>query len=160
MKNGALEVVTTSNMKPILTVHPLICSAASNAFQAKRRRLIHSLLLAAALATQPLFASTSKADAPSPFLDFDLVTIGTHRSQVTERIGDPSDKFSADVWIYWDYRDPRRAADERYKTVIIIFADNSVARIRFTDTKATRAALAKFRHDQALMIAAHTAPRS
>jgi hypothetical protein len=131
-KNFAWEVVTTSHMKLILTVHALI--------------------LAVAPFAPSMFAASpaaSKADALVPFLGFDVVTVGTHRSDVTERIGDPPDRFSPDVWVYWDYRDPRRAADERYQTVVIIFTGDWVTRIRFTDTKATRDALAKFRRDQA-----------
>jgi hypothetical protein len=97
-------------------------------------------------------AAAADADALVPFLGFVAVTVGTHRSAVTEHIGEPPDRFSPDVWVYWDYRDPRRAADERYKTVVIIFTGDRVARIRFTDTKATRDALAKFRRDQAIAL--------
>jgi hypothetical protein len=134
-ENIALEVVTTSQMKLLFTVR--------------------SLVLAAALSASPMFTATAaalNADAVVPFWDFVDVTVGTHRRDVPERIGEPPDRFSPDVWVYWDYRDPRRATDERYQTLIIIFTGDRVTRIRFTDTKETRAALAKFRRDQAIAL--------
>ena len=41
---------------------------------------------------------------------------------------------------------------QRRRTVVIIFTGDIVSRIRFTDTEATRASLAKFRRDQAVAL--------
>ena len=46
-------------------------------------------------------------------------------------------------------------SDERYRTVVLILTGDRVTRIRFTDTAATRAALAKFRLDQAIASRLH-----
>ena len=110
------------------------------------------LVLSAALGLAPVvsLSADSRVDDLVPMLDFEDVTLDTHRSVVTQRLGEPSDRFSPDVWIYWDYRDPRRAADERYKTVVLVFSGDRLTHIRFTDTAATRAALAEYRRGLAI----------
>jgi uncharacterized protein YegJ (DUF2314 family) len=139
-------------------VRSAVVSAERFTLQVKSLRFVHALILTAAFSAPPLFADTSaasNANALVPFLGFVDVTVGTHRSDVAERLGEPPDRFSPDVWVYWDYRDPRRAADERYQTLVIIFTGERVTRIRFTDTKTTRDALAKFRRDEAIAMLPH-----
>lgn len=117
-----------------------------------RPGFVASLILAA-VSSLPMFAdpaSTSNVDALVLLSGIVDVTVGTHRSDVSQRLGNPRDTLSPDVWIYWDYRDPRRAADERYQTLVIIFNGDEVSRMRFTDTKETRTMVSNFRRDQAV----------
>lgn len=117
---------------------------------------LHSLILAGALSAPTLFASTPSPDVLVPLSELvepsSRIDIGAHRSQVIARIGEPPDSFSPDVWIYWSYRDSRRAANAPYQTLCIVFADDLVTQLRLTDTNATRAALAKLRRHQAALL--------
>jgi hypothetical protein len=121
---------------------------------------VRTFILAGVLSTATMFSSSPDPDPLVPFSGINepprRVYIGTHRSEVTERIGPPSDRFSSDVWVYWNYCDQLRAPNDPYKTLIIVFTGDRVARIRYTDTKATRAALAKFRRDAAIAQLART----
>jgi uncharacterized protein YegJ (DUF2314 family) len=110
---------------------------------------VRMLILAGALNFPTIFASPSNPDVLVPF--YEEVRVGTHRGIVIERIGEPADRWSSDVWVYWDYRDPKRSAYDPHRTLILIFSGDWLTSIRFTDTDATRAALARFRRDQAIV---------
>jgi len=134
-------------------MHPSLEHTPATLNEKMRPGLVLSLILAAVLPSLPMFAdpvSGSNSDLLVPFSDIVEVRIGAHRSVVAKCIGEPSDKFSSDVWVYWKHRDPRRAANDPYQTLIIVFTGECVTHMRFTDTKATRVALAEFRHGQAI----------
>ena len=114
-EKGALEVVTTSNMKTKL----------------------RSLVLTAALAVCS-FAS-------EPFRPFVLnVTPGSSPAAVQKVLGLPSAMLGKDLWVYFDFSKPNpNAANPAFDTLVVAFTDGRVTDVKITDGRVVRQLLAQ-----------------
>ena len=101
-------------------------------------------------------ADAGRADDLVVFGETRRVTIGMNRDQVAVCMqGQPDEKFTQDVWIYWDFHPkgllPRY---ESYTALVIVFVADRVKLIRLADAEATKALLTRYRDVPVKKIAA------
>ena len=114
-KNGALEVVTTSNMKT---------------------SLLRSFVVIVAL--------TASAFAAESFRSFTLeVAPGSSRETVRKKLGAPSAILGTDAWVYLNFTTSNpNAANPAYDTLVVAFTDGRVSAVKITDGRVVRQLLA------------------
>lgn len=115
-RNGALEVVTTFNMKS---------------------HLLRSLMFIAALAVS--------AFATESFRSFELnLAPGSSPATVQRKLGAPSAVLGRDVWVYFEFsKSNPNVANPKFDTLVIAFADARVAAVKITDGRIVRQLLAQ-----------------
>ena len=111
----------------------------------------HLIILSLALAATPCVPA-SAADRRSPNEDSRIVlssnpyiATGMHRDDVAAQLGAPSETFSAEIWIYWDFRAKGRPAEEKADTLIVVFTNDRVSRLRLSERQPVIALLTQLR---------------
>ena len=96
------------------------------------------------------FARETTAEGQDALIVFGVprrAMIGMNRDQVvTSMQGQPDEKLSRDVWIYWDcHMGGLQSQHDTYTALIIIFVADRVKFMRLTDAEATKTALTRYR---------------
>ena len=102
------------------------------------------------------FASLALADdqkpAPSTTTEFDLlerllapvgIARGMTPQDVFAKLGRPGAQLAANIWAYWDFKAKNAPRADQCETLLVIFAENRVQRVRLTDSKPVRTFLAQ-----------------
>lgn len=71
------------------------------------------------------------------------ISRGMSRAAVTEELGAPAASVGPDVWVYWDFRAKGRPGGERWDTLLVVFEQGRVSRIRLTEQAPVVALLKK-----------------
>jgi hypothetical protein len=70
---------------------------------------------------------------------------GMSRDQLVEQFGAPSEKLSENLWAYFDFRGLRLPLGARGDTLVVVFTNDNVSLLRFTERALVEAAIAKLR---------------
>ena len=110
--------------------------------------LASSLLLAAATVA----SAFDENPAPSTTTDLDLlerlfapanVARGMTPQDVRASLGAPNTTLAPHIWVYWNFKAKDTPRAENADTLLVIFAENRVQRIRLCDSKPVRTFLAQ-----------------
>lgn len=71
------------------------------------------------------------------------------RNELVEQLGQPSQKLSATVWVYSDFRARNRPRAEQNDALVVVFTGNLVSKLRVSHQSLIVAALARVRADAA-----------
>jgi hypothetical protein len=110
-------------------------------------------LLLASIALSPVFGPSSfaqdgtRASADTLFsLSSNVYAkTGMSRDQLVEQFGAPSEKLSENLWAYFDFRGLRLPLGARGDTLVVVFTNDNVSLLRFTERALVEAAIAKLR---------------
>lgn len=105
--------------------------------------LLSALIFAAA---QGAAAQTITTETPSAIFSEDSdvsVARGMSREAVSFMLGLPSETLGTDVWVFHDFRGRGAAAAENLDTLLVVFADDRVTRLRLCDGGPVRELIAK-----------------
>ena len=111
-------------------------------------KLITSFVLAAAFAAPASASDAYHPDADSviiPLSSNPVATTGQSREGVVYNLGEPTEKLSANLWIYSDFKVAGKKPANRADTLIVVFKDDRVSVLRLTDGAQVRAAITKLR---------------
>ena len=69
--------------------------------------------------------------------------VGMKRDELVAQFGEPTQKLSARVWVYADFRAKGRPARERSDALVVVFTGERVSLLRLTERAQIEAVLAK-----------------
>jgi hypothetical protein len=114
------------------------------------KRVLLTCLALSSLTTAPLaFGQTFEHESFNPD-ELIVLTgsrragIGMSRAALTAAMqGEPDEKLSADVWVYWNFKPSRRGDDtETGDALVIVFQADKVSRLRVAAAQPVRQAIA------------------
>ena len=103
--------------------------------------------------TATLLAPASAIPPSSPPVSDAIVALGANpavshgmtRETVDFMIGQPDERLSADVWVYWNFKAKGVPASTGVDTLIVGFTDDRVTLIRLSKSEPVRAFIARQR---------------
>ena len=112
------------------------------------------LLLLSSLALLAATSAIASDDTPAPTTstEFDLlekllaplhIARGMTPKDVQARLGAPGAKLAANIWVYWDFKAKNAPRGDKSDTLLVIFSENRVQRIRLCDSQPVRTFLAQ-----------------
>ena len=116
-----------------------------------------SLLLASSLLLSAFSAASSFAQDSLPASPENLMLlssqpnarVGMSREDLIDQLGEPSEKLSASVWVYADFRARNRPDSEQHNALVVVFTKDTVSLLRITDDASIKVAIAKYRANAA-----------
>ncbi len=93
-----------------------------------------SLAFAAALPTGPSSAPAPKSGSETTLRlpSNAFLVAGMTREAVVDQFGEPDEKLTADLWVYWNIKPKDRPAGEKNDALLVAFAGGRVVRLRLT----------------------------
>ena len=113
----------------------------------KKRLLVSALVLSAVSAASSFAqdAQYSSLDSLVPLSWQANARVGMTRTELVDQLGEPSQKISAVLWVYSDFRARYRPIDDRADALVVIFVGERVSLLRLTERSLIEAALVKAR---------------
>jgi outer membrane protein assembly factor BamE (lipoprotein component of BamABCDE complex) len=114
--------------------------------------LLASSLLLSAVSAASSFAQDSSVLSPEALVLLSSqahARIGMSREDLVDQLGEPSEKLSASVWVYMDFRAKNRPVSEQANALVVVFEKDSITRLRLTDNAAMKMVIAKVRENAA-----------
>ncbi len=102
-----------------------------------------TLLPAPAVAQSAVSALPDEENSPLPPRLARRVAVGMTRGELTLAAGAPDVTLDASVWIYWDFRAARVKQNEKFDTLLVVFASNRVKLFKFVESASLRAFIAQ-----------------
>ena len=118
----------------------------------KQLLLASSLVLSAISTPWSSFAQdslSSPAEHLVPLAPSVHARVGMTRDELVGLLGQPSQKLSATVWVYSDFRAKNRPKAEQHESLVVVFNGDRVSKLRLTQHSLIVAALARVRADAA-----------
>ena len=113
-----------------------------------RHSILASALAFIATLSLPAFAAdtvTRDSDALISLTSNLVVSAGMSPETVEYQLGQPTEKITADLWVYADFRAANRPAGSRADTLLVVFKDEAVSFVRLTEWAHVQVALARIR---------------
>lgn len=67
------------------------------------------------------------------------------RDELVEQLGQPSEKLSASIWLYFDLRAKGRPTGDQSDTLVVVFTHDRISLLRLTERSLIAPAIAKVR---------------
>src|SRR5215207_11719999 len=111
----------------------------------KKLLLASSLFLTAAVSAFAADSTLSSADIMVTLSSNTFASIGMSQEHLVAQLGEPSEKLSATVWVYWNFRAVGRPAGDRSDALVVVLSNDRISLLRLTERSLVEAALVKLR---------------
>ena len=115
----------------------------------KKLLLASLLFLTAAVSAFAADSTVASADIMVTLSSTVFAKTGMSREHLVYQLGEPSEKLSATVWAYWDFRAMGRPADDRSDALVVVLKNDRISLLWLTERSHVEALLLRLRANAA-----------